>query len=62
MVCAEKICSPELQDTPFAIKVNEAIYKGLGKIVHGYKALFAEVDEGLGRTRTENKQITTETQ
>ena len=40
MVCAEKICSPELQDSP----VNESIYKGLGKIVHGYKALFAEVE------------------
>jgi hypothetical protein len=62
MVCAEKICSPELSDVPLAVKVNEAIYKGLGKIVHGYKALFSEVDEGLVRARTENKQITSETQ
>ena len=46
MVCAEKICSKDLHMDEAAptFNVNEAIYKGLGKVVHRYRTLFADLE------------------
>ena len=56
MVCADKICSKDLEidESNPAFNVNEAIYKGLGKVVNRYRALFNDLERELTVSRKEN--------
>ena len=62
MVCAEKICSKDLEEQQNScISVNEAIFKGVAKVVHRYRSLFNDLEVGLTASHKDMRENAKET-